>query len=234
MPHEAHYKASHTEDFTASATLNERYSGVLLTNRGAAGAVTLTLPAGARGLRMRAKKVANQTFTLACAGSDVILDSTLSTVTSLTVKRHLVLEHDGTAWVVANQDVVQTVNIAAGAVTATELATGTVDATQLASGSVTNAKLGAAAVTGTKLAATGIVSGSFAGHNNTGACTLTGATVGQRVLILARIDDAAGAVTTEQSAAFESTITVADQIQQTSASNLSAQKFLVVLMPVAA
>lgn len=99
---------------------------------------------------------------------------------------------------------------------------------------VVNAKLGAAAVTGTKLAATGITSGSFDGRNGAGVCTLTGAAVGQRVLALFRIDAAAGALATGQSAAFEATITVAGQIQQSSASDLSTQDFVVILMPVAA
>lgn len=104
--------------------------------------------------------------------------------------------------------------------------------TMINTAAIATAKIAAGAVVGTKLAATGIASGSFTGHNNTGACTLTGATVGQRVLALFEIDTSSAATGVE--ASFESTITVADQIQQSSASNLSAKKYAVILLPVAA
>lgn len=61
----------------------------------------------------------------------------------------------------------------------------------------------------------------FTGKNGTGACTLTGATVGDIVIGAVNITDA-----TDDKANFEGAITVADQIQQSSASNLSAKKFL--------
>jgi hypothetical protein len=109
---------------------------------------------------------------------------------------------------------------------------GAIGTTQLADGGVTNAKLGAAAVTGTKLSPTGITSGSFAGSNGAGACTLVGATVGQRVFALFEIDTASGTVG-EQSK-FESTITVNGQIQQSNAGNLSAKKYAVILLPIGA
>lgn len=87
-------------------------------------------------------------------------------------------------------------------------------------------------VTGAKISPTGVRTGSFAGRNGAGACTLTNAAVGMRVFALFRIDDASNAV--GQEANFESTITVADQIQQSSASNLSAQKFVAFLIPASA
>jgi hypothetical protein len=61
------------------------------------------------------------------------------------------------------------------------------------------------------------------GSNGAGACTLTGARVGDQVEGIVRIDSSPA----DASASFEATITVADQIQQSSASNLSAQTFLV-------
>lgn len=66
---------------------------------------------------------------------------------------------------------------------------------------------------------------AFTGRNAAGAITLTGAKVGDKVVGVA--DVAAGSVSA--AASFESTITVADQIQQSSASNLSAVKYLVIL-----
>lgn len=69
---------------------------------------------------------------------------------------------------------------------------------------------------------------AFAGHNGAGACTLTGAKVGDKVT---GIIDLAGA-TVSAAASFEAVITVADQIQQTSASNLSALKYAALLVSV--
>lgn len=66
----------------------------------------------------------------------------------------------------------------------------------------------------------------FTGKNGTGACTLTGALVGDKVA--GKIVNATDL--TDDTANFETTITVADQIQQSSASNLSAKKFLITLV----
>lgn len=66
---------------------------------------------------------------------------------------------------------------------------------------------------------------AFAGKNGAGACTLTGAKVGDTV---AGVVDLAGA-SASAAASFETVITVANQIQQTSASNLSAVKYAVIL-----
>ncbi len=72
---------------------------------------------------------------------------------------------------------------------------------------------------------------SFTGKNGTGACTLTGAAIGDRVIGVAGITSGGigGAA-----ASFESTITVADQIQQSSASNLSTLSYVVILAPAVA
>lgn len=64
------------------------------------------------------------------------------------------------------------------------------------------------------------------GKNGAGAVTATGAAVGDTVLAVAGLTSGAlGAA----DASFESTITVADEIQQSSVSNLSANDYLVVL-----
>lgn len=64
------------------------------------------------------------------------------------------------------------------------------------------------------------------GHNNAGACTLVGAKVGDKVVSVQNITDHLLA-----SASFEAVITVADQIQQSSASDLSAKTVMVFLRP---
>lgn len=64
------------------------------------------------------------------------------------------------------------------------------------------------------------------GKNGSGAITATGAAVGDTVLGVAGLT--AGALGAAD-ASFEATITVANQIQQSSASNLSANDYLVVL-----
>ncbi len=64
------------------------------------------------------------------------------------------------------------------------------------------------------------------GRNAAGAITATGAVVGDTVVGVAGLT--AGALGAAD-ASFEGTITVADQIQQSSASNLSANDYLVVL-----
>lgn len=70
-----------------------------------------------------------------------------------------------------------------------------------------------------------LASFGFTGSNGAGACTLTGATVGQKVVT---IFEATGG-TLNAAALFEAVITVADQIQQSSVSNLSAKKYIVEL-----
>lgn len=62
------------------------------------------------------------------------------------------------------------------------------------------------------------------GNNGAGQCTATGTVVGDKVLAAMNLTDA-----TDDNANFEATITVVDKIVQSSASNLSAKKFLVVV-----
>ena len=71
---------------------------------------------------------------------------------------------------------------------------------------------------------------SFDGRSGAGACTAAGAVVGDLVLAVFGITNGAlGAA----GASFEGTITVIDQIQQSSASNLSANDYVAVLLSVA-
>jgi hypothetical protein len=83
-------------------------------------------------------------------------------------------------------------------------------------------KLGLASFRTVGAAAPGTV---VAGAAAAGAVTLTGAKIGDKVLALINLTDAA-----DGSGSFEATITVADQIQQSSASNLSTKKYLVLLL----
>jgi hypothetical protein len=66
----------------------------------------------------------------------------------------------------------------------------------------------------------------FAGKNLTGACTLAGVKAGDIVLTVTGI--AVGTVG-DQSAKFESIITVNDQIQQSSATDLSANLYIALI-----
>lgn len=71
---------------------------------------------------------------------------------------------------------------------------------------------------------------SFDGRNGAGACTAASAVVGDKVLAAFGITDGAlGAA----KASFEAAVTVNDQIQQSSASNLSANDYVALLLAVA-
>jgi hypothetical protein len=69
--------------------------------------------------------------------------------------------------------------------------------------------------------------GSFTGHNGAGAITLTGAKVGD-VLVVIRNTSATSPGDYREF--FEKTISVADQVQQTSTSDYSSITFDVVLV----
>ena len=108
---------------------------------------------------------------------------------------------------------------------------------------VTTAKIAGANVTPAKLVGTLMSAGSFVGVAAPGPCTLTGALVGDRVLVGWKSGDVSdnltagqGSVSTRAAfvALFETTITVADQIQQASASDLSDNKYSVILLPASA
>ena len=105
------------------------------------------------------------------------------------------------------------------------LAAGAVDSTQLASSAVSTVKIAANAVTGPKLDPTALKYSAFTGKNGAGACTLTGAKVGDKVTGVVNITDGSDA-----SASFEGTITVVDKIQQSAAGDLSTKKFSVLLV----
>jgi hypothetical protein len=73
-----------------------------------------------------------------------------------------------------------------------------------------------------------LVIATFTGHNEEGACTLTGATTDSVVVGVAGLTSMGIA-----SASFESVITVVDQIQQSSSDNLSAENYICILSPLA-
>lgn len=99
-----------------------------------------------------------------------------------------------------------------------------------AAASITTAAIAGSAVTGAKLSSSFLKLYAFAGHNGAGACTLTGAAVGDRVVGV--IDLAEGSISA--AASFESAITVVNQIQQSSASDLSLVKYAVILIAASA
>lgn len=68
------------------------------------------------------------------------------------------------------------------------------------------------------------------GRNGAGACTATGAVIGDKVVAVAGITSGALG---DADAAFEDVVTVTDQIQQSSASNLSANDYIALLISVA-
>lgn len=93
-------------------------------------------------------------------------------------------------------------------------------------GSIALSQIADGLITGPKLANGAILTKLVTGHNNVGACTATGVKVGDKVITCINLTDA-----TDDSAKFESTITVADQLQQTDSGNLSAKKLLVQVIP---
>ncbi len=68
---------------------------------------------------------------------------------------------------------------------------------------------------------------AFAGKNGAGACTATGLAVGDKILSVTGV--AAGTVGT-QATLFETVVTVDDQIQQSSATNLSSNIYLALVL----
>lgn len=95
----------------------------------------------------------------------------------------------------------------------------------IADGAVTTAKIADTAVTAAKIDPTALVYDGFTGVAAAGPATLTGAKVGDIVLGVVNLTDGGGAASD-----FESTITVADQIQQSSSSDLHLKKFSVLLL----
>jgi len=66
---------------------------------------------------------------------------------------------------------------------------------------------------------------SAAGNNGAGAITVAGAVVGDNVEFVM------GPTNADASASFETTVSVAGQVQQTSASNLSANQYVFFVQP---
>lgn len=87
----------------------------------------------------------------------------------------------------------------------------------------------ARAVTPAGLAAmlANLVIATFTGHNDAGACTLTGATTDSVVLSIANISSMGITPTSD----FETAISVADQIQQSATDNNSAVNYVCILAP---
>lgn len=105
---------------------------------------------------------------------------------------------------------------------------GAVGTSQITDGSIATADLAGSAVTGAKLATGYQKLLTFTGINGAGAVTLTGAAVGDRVLV-------AGITTPGNAAAlFETVITVINQIQQASATDLSSSNYVATLIPASA
>jgi hypothetical protein len=68
---------------------------------------------------------------------------------------------------------------------------------------------------------------SFAGKNGAGACTMTGVKVGDVVL---SVTGTVAADVGDKASLFEAAITVADQIQQSSETDLSAKVFMALIL----
>jgi hypothetical protein len=105
----------------------------------------------------------------------------------------------------------------------------------IADGAVTTGKLAAGAATLPKIGIAGIKCLAAAGKNGSGAVTLTGAAIGDRLVAVFGAPTAGGALAVKVPGTdFEAAVTVVDQIQQLSASNLSANTYVFTLIPAAA
>lgn len=94
-------------------------------------------------------------------------------------------------------------------------------------GTPTTAAFASNAVTGPALSAGSIRVLTSVGHNTAGACTLTGAKIGDTVIGISNVTDHTTLLPTTD---FEATITVNDQIQQVNSGNLSAKTIIVFLV----
>ena len=228
------------EALTADITLVKERHG-LKTNTGATGTVIVTLPAVAlcKGLPpFRFLRTAAQTFTIDPAGTEeLFIDGAAlgaGVAKSLSATGACIeFVSDGTYWHGVNEMPASTASLADNSVT-----TG-----KIAAGAVTTTDILAANVTGAKLVGTGMKVGHFVGAAAAGAITLTNAVIGDRVFVGWKSGDASdhntageGSLVTTAAfvALFEAAITVTDQIQQASASDLSDNKYTVILIPAAA
>ena len=105
----------------------------------------------------------------------------------------------------------------------------------IADGAVTTVKLASGAATLPKIDTTGIKCLAAAGRNGSGAVTLTGAAIGDRVVAAFGAPTAGGALEVKVPGTdFEAAVTVTNQIQQASASDLSTKTYVFLLIPAAA
>ena len=119
----------------------------------------------------------------------------------------------------------RTGNINTGKVVAAKIGAEAVETAKIKDANVTTAKLATKAVTGVKLDEAAFKFAMVTGKNGAGACTMTGAKVGDKVICAISWTDG-----TDAGSVFESTITVADQIQQSSASDLHTKAYLIGLV----
>ena len=142
---------------------------------------------------------------------------------------------------------VGTHEIADGAVTAAKLAAGaggaitdaSITSAAFAAGAVNTAALGAAAVATANLAAGAVTAPKLnlaglkviqaSGVAAAGPVTTTGTAVGDRIIAVL-----CTSANTASAALFQTTVTVINQIQQSSATDLSASRFIFLLLPAAA
>lgn len=108
-----------------------------------------------------------------------------------------------------------------------------ISAVELGAASVGLSEVAAGILTGAKLVAAPFVTKAVVGRNGAGACTATGLTVGQRIISVVGLKTDGTGTLVEAKASFESTVTVVDQLQQSSASDLSTLTYIVTLIPAA-
>ena len=107
--------------------------------------------------------------------------------------------------------------------------------TAIADAAVTAAKLAPGAATLPKIDTTGIKCLGAVGKNGAGAVALAGAAIGDRLVAVIGAPTAGGALETKVPGTdFEAAVTVTDQIQQVSATNLSTKTYVFILIPAAA
>lgn len=116
--------ATPVEAKTANYTVKLRDCGKLLTNRGAGGTITFTLPVSAaslKGFSIEFYTVAAQAIVIASSPSDTLVvhaDATADSVTTAaTIGQHFKVVFDGTGWLVISNPSAATTATAVTAVT---------------------------------------------------------------------------------------------------------------------
>jgi hypothetical protein len=112
---------------------------------------------------------------------------------------------------------------------------GALVAADIADAAIETAKLDAGAATLPKVGFAGLKVLAAVGSNGAGSITLTGTVVGDRLVAVFGAPTAGGAMLPEiVGTDFESVVTVVDEIQQSTADNLSANTYIFLLAPAAA